>query len=110
MEDNIMSSNNDSNHKNALPDLFKNLLHGTSEVQAKTKPRQLPLRGQVVLITGSSRGLGYLLAREFGREGCRLVVTARDAEELDKAVQDFKEMGFQVKAIQADVSKKEDVE
>ncbi len=105
-----MSTNDGDNHKNGLPDLFKNLMHTTHDVLAKSKPAQPLMRGQVVLVTGSSRGLGYLLARDFGREGCRLVITARDAEELEKAGQDFKEMGFAVKAIPADVSKKEDVE
>ncbi|HMF92196.1 MAG TPA: hypothetical protein VKL40_16240, partial [Candidatus Angelobacter sp.] len=31
------------------------------------------LRGQTVLITGSSRGLGLALAEQFAREGCNLV-------------------------------------
>src|ERR1700739_3126411 len=43
------------------------------------------LRGKVVLITGSSRGLGLSLAEEFGRNGAKLVLTARDAEELERA-------------------------
>jgi NAD(P)-dependent dehydrogenase (short-subunit alcohol dehydrogenase family) len=43
------------------------------------------LRGKVVLVTGSSRGLGLLLVREFAREGCRLVMCARDGRELEKA-------------------------
>ena len=43
------------------------------------------LRGKVVLITGSSRGLGLALAEEFGRHGARLVLTARDASELERA-------------------------
>lgn len=48
--------------------------------------RQLAdLRGETVLITGSSRGLGLLLAREFGHEGCRVAICARDSSELDAA-------------------------
>jgi short-subunit dehydrogenase len=43
------------------------------------------LRGQTVLITGSSRGLGLALAEEFARRGARIVLTARDVEELDRA-------------------------
>ncbi len=43
------------------------------------------LRGKTVLITGSSRGLGLALAEEFGRRGARVVLTARDREELERA-------------------------
>jgi len=43
--------------------------------------------GKVVLITGASRGLGLALAEEFGRRGARLVLTARDASELERAQQ-----------------------
>jgi short-subunit dehydrogenase len=43
------------------------------------------LRGKVVLITGASRGLGLALAEEFGRAGARLVLTARDPWELERA-------------------------
>lgn len=45
------------------------------------------LTGKVVLITGSSRGLGLALAEEFGRRGARLVLTARDPWELERARQ-----------------------
>lgn len=41
--------------------------------------------GQVVLITGGSRGLGLALADRFGRSGARLILVARDADELDRA-------------------------
>lgn len=43
-------------------------------------PRSRP--GQVVLITGGSRGLGLALAERFGRSGAKLVLAARDLEEL----------------------------
>jgi short-subunit dehydrogenase len=43
------------------------------------------LRGKTVVITGSSRGLGLALAEEFGRQGARIVLTARDAAELHRA-------------------------
>ena len=36
------------------------------------------LRDKTVLITGGSRGLGLVMAREFAREGARLAICARD--------------------------------
>src|SRR5215472_15775148 len=42
------------------------------------------LNGKVVLITGSSRGLGLALAEEFGRKGANLALCARDRDELER--------------------------
>lgn len=49
------------------------------------RSRSNRLRGKIVLITGSSRGLGLALAEEFGRRGARIVLTARDHDELIRA-------------------------
>ena len=43
------------------------------------------LQGKTVVITGGSRGLGMELAREFGAAGARLLLVARNGEELDRA-------------------------
>lgn len=48
-------------------------------MDADAHPRPL------ALIAGASRGLGLLIAREFGRRGHRVVITARDAGELAAA-------------------------
>lgn len=61
------------------------------------------LTGQVVLITGGSRGLGLLLAREFARHGCRIAICARDEAQLEKARADLEERGAEVFAHHCDV-------
>src|SRR5919198_5862293 len=66
--------------------------------------REENLNGQVVLITGGSRGLGFLLAREFAREGCRIVICARDVRELERAREDLSQQGTEILAIRCDVS------
>jgi len=71
--------------------------------------RQENLYGQVVLITGGSRGLGLALAREFARIGCRLVLAARDAQELVRARQDLAQRGAEVLTIPCDVTDQEQV-
>lgn len=51
------------------------------------------LTGKVVLITGASRGLGLAMAEEFGRKGAKLVLTARDPWQLQRAKQSLVERG-----------------
>lgn len=41
--------------------------------------------GQVVVVTGGSRGLGLATARRFAKAGCKLVLAARNADELEMA-------------------------
>ena len=51
--------------------------------------RAIDLQDRVVLITGGSRGLGLLMAREVGRLGARVVLVARDEAELQRAQQNL---------------------
>ncbi len=49
-------------------------------------PRKPRVRaGQVAIITGGSRGLGLAMAHEFGRAGLKLVLAARNQDELEQA-------------------------
>jgi NAD(P)-dependent dehydrogenase (short-subunit alcohol dehydrogenase family) len=62
------------------------------------------LAGRVVLITGGSRGLGLLLAREYARRGARLALIARDALALERACDELQADGADVIGIPCDVS------
>jgi 3-oxoacyl-[acyl-carrier protein] reductase len=48
----------------------------------------LGLRDKIALVTGSSRGLGLASAKSLAAEGCRVVVTARGAEQLARAAEE----------------------
>lgn len=71
--------------------------------------REYDFKDKTVLITGGSRGLGLVLAREFAREGARIAICARDAEELDRARDDLKARGASVLAVPCDVTEREQV-
>lgn len=62
------------------------------------------LQGRVVLITGGSRGLGLVLARECAREGARLVLTARDPDELERARAELAAGGAEVLVVPCDLT------
>lgn len=61
------------------------LLCSAAAAYSNRPPRRHPFRGRVVFITGSSRGLGLALAEEFADFGSRIVLVARDANELARA-------------------------
>jgi NAD(P)-dependent dehydrogenase (short-subunit alcohol dehydrogenase family) len=72
--------------------------------EAFTRAREASLEGEVALVTGSSRGLGLLLAEELGRAGCRLVICARDEADLELARGRLTASGYDVLAIPCDIS------
>ena len=71
--------------------------------------REYDFRRKVVLITGGSRGLGLVLAREFARHEAHLAICARDQEELDRASEDLASRTPEVLAIACDITKQSDV-
>lgn len=68
------------------------------------------LRGRVAVVTGGSRGLGLLLARELARAGCRVAICARDPRELARAREMLERWTADVVAEPCDVSERPAVE
>src|SRR5687767_9590846 len=74
------------------------------------KKTEYQMRGKTVLITGGSRGLGLVMARELAGEGAHIAICARDPEELDRARQDLLERGAQVFTVECDITDRHQVE
>ncbi len=86
------------------------LAAGTAIVRLLQRRSAETLDGSVVVITGASRGLGLMLAREFGRRGARLAICARDGGAIERAAQDLASRGYEVLARSCDVRRRGDVE
>ncbi len=66
--------------------------------------RYMDLRGRTVLITGGSRGLGLLIAREAARRSANLAICARDEAEVYAARDELRRTGVDVLGVQCDVT------
>src|SRR5216683_5985130 len=60
-------------------------------------------QGRVALITGGSRGLGLVLARQICDEGGRVAILARDEDELERAKNDLAAHGGEVLTVRCDL-------
>lgn len=72
--------------------------------QLRKKRRQaIDVRGKITLITGS-RGLGLAIAKELGRYGARIVLCARDGEELARACEVLRGEEIEAHSFTADLT------
>jgi NAD(P)-dependent dehydrogenase (short-subunit alcohol dehydrogenase family) len=72
--------------------------------------RTCSFAGKVVLITGGSRGLGLVLARQLCAEGARVALLARDPDELARAREELVQRGGEVLTISCDLLEREQID
>ena len=65
------------------------------------------LEGKVAVVTGGNSGIGLATAKEFTKEGARVVITGRDRGTLDEAA---REIGGDVLALRSDTSSLAEIE
>ncbi|MBI4783739.1 MAG: 3-oxoacyl-[acyl-carrier-protein] reductase [Oscillatoriophycideae cyanobacterium NC_groundwater_1537_Pr4_S-0.65um_50_18] len=76
-----------------------------------TASSALRLRDQVAIVTGASRGIGRAVALALAAEGAKVVVNyASSSQAAEAVVAEIVAMGEEAIALQADVSKSEQVE
>lgn len=68
------------------------------------------LSGKIALVTGAGRGIGRAIALSLAHVGCRVVLTARTAAQLDDVQQAISNAGAESRVIIADLSHDEDIE
>jgi len=67
----------------------------------------LALRGKVVLVTGSSRGIGRGIAEGLAAEGCHLMLTGRDDKALAEVAAKVEQLGGKAKSVNVDVRRED---
>jgi NAD(P)-dependent dehydrogenase (short-subunit alcohol dehydrogenase family) len=78
-----------------------------------SRARQRPaysFADKVVLVTGGSRGLGLVLARQAADQGARIALCARDRDELKRAAQSLVDRGASVAALPCDLTDRAQVQ
>jgi 3-oxoacyl-[acyl-carrier protein] reductase len=78
------------------------------------KPREaeemdLGIKGRRAVVTGGTSGIGFATAKLFLEEGVRVLITGRNTDKLDRARQELARTGGEVFAVQADMSKEDDI-
>lgn len=71
----------------------------------------MDIKGKVVIVTGASSGIGEATARQFGREGARIVLAARRVDRLESLAHEITVMdnSAETLVVQADLSKLDDI-
>lgn len=68
------------------------------------------LTDKVIVITGSTRGIGLEIAEACGKNGAKLVISSRNETKINEVIASFREKGYAVTGIATDVSRKDDLE
>jgi short-subunit dehydrogenase len=68
------------------------------------KNRLKPIKDQVIVITGASSGIGLATAYEASKQGARVVLTSRNTDDLNRAVDKITRGGGQAACVTADVT------
>lgn len=62
------------------------------------------VKGRWALITGASRGIGYLTAKFMARQGCNLILHSRSKAHTEGILQEVESMGVSAVAVEADLN------
>ncbi len=72
--------------------------------------QMMRLKDKVIVITGSSRGIGKEVAKACASQGAKVVLCSRDPAHIEEVLSEFKIQGLEAKGIKADISILEDLE
>ena len=76
---------------------------------ARSVQQLFDLSGKTALVTGGSRGLGLQMAQALGEAGARIVISAREADDLERAMAQLQDGGIDARWIAADCAQESEV-
>lgn len=68
------------------------------------------VKGKWALITGASRGIGYLSAKFMAEQGANLILHSRDAAHCERVLAEVKALGVEAYAVSAELSEPDSVQ
>jgi short-subunit dehydrogenase len=68
------------------------------------------MKGQRIILTGASEGIGRALALELAARGARIALAARDRERLESLAQECRGRGGEALAVPTDITNQQDLE
>jgi len=71
--------------------------------------KMVSVKGKWALITGASRGIGYLTALFMAKQGCNLVLHSRILENTKKLMDEVKALGVDVYCVEAELANHQEV-
>lgn len=72
-------------------------------------PQVFDISGKLVLVTGSTQGLGRTLAEGMGKAGARIVVNGRAESKVDQTVEELERAGIEALGSAFDITREEEV-
>ena len=72
--------------------------------QSRSQRQNEPLKGKIVVVTGSSAGVGRAVARRFAKAGASVALMAREKESLEEAARELERAGAQVITVPTDMA------
>lgn len=67
------------------------------------------IKDQVIVITGSARGIGFEIGKQFAKNGGKIVLSDINQDAVEKAAASLRDLGYEAIGVKADVTSEEEI-
>ncbi|XP_015575538.2 tropinone reductase homolog At5g06060-like isoform X1 [Ricinus communis] len=97
-------SNKSSLQYTTAPLSIQNISHSMSSTSTRNNGNRWTLHGKTALVTGGTRGIGRAIVEELMGFGARMHTCCRNENELNKCLEEWDGLGFEISGSVCDVS------